>query len=101
MLATCAFLVAVSLFVIGSYILTWPLLRLSPRERRIRATVDFASSAMATLTAFTGDKAMTQLAPDDADDTDDPDEPLESHRYVGNHKSGCVICGVPLADHPV
>lgn len=51
-LATMAFLCAASLFVIGSYLLTWPLLRLSPRERRVRAIVDFASSAMAVATAF-------------------------------------------------
>lgn len=52
-LAAMAFLALVSVFVIGSFILTWPILRMSPRDRRIKSSMDFASSGMTMLTAFT------------------------------------------------
>lgn len=47
-----AFVTAVSLFVFGSFMLTWPILRLSPRDRKLRATVNFASAAMTMVTIF-------------------------------------------------
>lgn len=42
----------VSLLLFGSYLLTWPVLRLSPRDRKIRALVDLSSAALAALAAL-------------------------------------------------
>lgn len=55
LLAATAFLTAVSLFLLGSYILTWPILRKSPRERRIAASVELATAGMAMLAAIRPD----------------------------------------------
>lgn len=60
MLASAAFLTAVGLLVLGSWLVTFPIMRLSPRERRIRATVDLAAATVATLGAF-ADKPSRQL----------------------------------------
>jgi hypothetical protein len=56
-LATMGFLVTLSLFLMASYMLTWPLLRTSPRERRLRASAELASAVMGAIQAFapTGD----------------------------------------------
>lgn len=51
-LAAVAFLTTAALFVVGSYMVTWPVLRLPPRERRVRAAMDLASAGMATMQAF-------------------------------------------------
>lgn len=51
--ATAAFLTAVSLFLLGSFLATWPILRKSPRERRIKATADLAAATIAAIGAFT------------------------------------------------
>ena len=61
-LATMAFLAAVSLFIIGGFLLTWPLLRMSPRDRRIKATVDFATSTMALATVFSRNQITDLIA---------------------------------------
>ncbi len=50
--ATLAFLTGVSLFLLGSFIATWPIMRKSPRNRRIKASMDLAAAAMTALTAF-------------------------------------------------
>lgn len=75
LLVTMAFLTAVALFVIGGFLLTWPLLRLSPRDRKIKATADFATAGMTLLTAFSDSKikAAVTEAFDDAESVDDPD----------------------------
>jgi hypothetical protein len=54
LLATTAFLTAVSLFLLGSYLMTWPILRKSPRNQRIEATINLAQAGMALLTTFQG-----------------------------------------------
>ena len=51
-LAGLAFLVGVSLFLFGSYLLTWPMLRLPPRERRMQAAVQLGSAVMGAMMAF-------------------------------------------------
>ena len=51
-LAGVAFLVGVSLFLFGSYLLTWPVLRLPPRERRMQAAVQLGSAVMGAMMAF-------------------------------------------------
>lgn len=50
--ATAALLTAVSLLLVGSYLMTWPVLRKSPRNRRIQATVELATAGMALLMAY-------------------------------------------------
>lgn len=50
--AGLAFLTAVSLLVLGSFIATWPILRLSPRERRLRASVELAAAGLTLLSTF-------------------------------------------------
>lgn len=52
LLATAAFLTAVSLFLVGAFLSTWPILRKSPRDARIRATADLASAAVTAIAAF-------------------------------------------------
>lgn len=62
LLAAMAFLALVSVFVIGSFILTWPVLRMSPRDRRLKSSMDFASSGMTMLTAFTDGSVRKAVA---------------------------------------
>ena len=71
LLASMAFLAGVSLFVFGSFLLTWPLLRLSPRDRRVKAGVDFASSAMTLLTVFSERSVRQMMEQEIADGVDD------------------------------
>ena len=51
-LATMLFLAGLSLFIFGSYILTWPILRLSPRDQRVKVLMDMAASAFSAMTVF-------------------------------------------------
>lgn len=51
-LATMAFLVSVSLFLMCSFCLTWPIMRKSPREQRIRATAETAAAAVSMIQIF-------------------------------------------------
>lgn len=85
-IAGLALVVAISLFVFGSFVLTWPILRLSPRDRTLRATVNFASSAMTLFTVVGEKKATAALADalamaadedvfNDHDDIERPSEP--------------------------
>lgn len=48
-LAGMALLTALSLLVASSFIATWPLLRLSPNDRRLRAGMNLASAVMSLL----------------------------------------------------
>ena len=41
-LASCAVLTAVGLFVVGAYLSTWPVLKISPRNRRLQAMIAVA-----------------------------------------------------------
>lgn len=50
--ATAAFLTSVSLFLLGAFCLTWPIMRKSPKERRIAATVNLAQAGLTTIQAF-------------------------------------------------
>lgn len=52
--ATAAFLTAVSLFLLGAFLMTWPIMRKSPRSKRIKASSDLAAAAITALGAFTG-----------------------------------------------
>lgn len=86
LLASLAFVAALSLFVFGTFLLTWPILRLSPRDRKLRATVNLASSAMTLFTVLGEAQATKALADalamaadedvlNDYDDVEKPTEP--------------------------
>lgn len=47
-----ALLSAVSLLLFGSFLLTWPILRKSPKEKRLQATVQLASAVLTTVQAY-------------------------------------------------
>lgn len=51
-LALLAFVAAVSLFVVGSYIVTWPVLRLPPKSRKRAAMLQAGVSLFALSQAF-------------------------------------------------
>lgn len=52
--ASLAFLTGVSLLLLGAWLATFPILRLSPRQRRIEATMEMASAAMKLVSTFAG-----------------------------------------------
>jgi hypothetical protein len=57
LLVSLTVITGVSLLLFGSYILTWPVLRLSPTNRKVKAMVELAGAAMAALaTLQTEDK---------------------------------------------
>lgn len=70
LLATMAFLVGVSLFIVGSYILTWPILRLSPRDQKIAALTDVAAAGMKLMTVFSASQVKA-LAEEFADSVEE------------------------------
>lgn len=61
LLATLVFVAALSIFVAGTFILTWPVLRLNPRDRKLKATMNLASSAMTLFTVLGEAKARDAL----------------------------------------
>lgn len=81
-LATMAFLAAVSLFVLGGFLLTWPILRLSPRDRKIKATMDLAQSAMTMLTVFSQDSVEKMMAEALEEPEPEPEPEEESETYI-------------------
>lgn len=68
--ATMAFLAAVSLLLAGSWLLTYPVLRKSPRDRKIKASMEFVSSGIALLTAFS-DESVRKMMEERIGKTDD------------------------------
>jgi hypothetical protein len=52
LLVSLTIITGVSLLLFGSYLLTWPVLRLSPANRKVRAIVDLSAAAMAALAAL-------------------------------------------------
>lgn len=64
LVATMALITAMSLFVVGGFLATWPILRLSPRGQRKQAVVNLGVALMATYIAFQGG----QLNDDEYDD---------------------------------
>jgi cytochrome c oxidase assembly factor CtaG len=47
--ATAALLTGVSLLVGGAFLMTWPLLRKSPREQRLQAATEMAAAGLVLL----------------------------------------------------
>lgn len=80
LLVSMALLVVMSLFVIGSFLLTWPLHRLSPRDRRLRASVGFASSGMTLLTAYS-DGSIRKMMENATEDEPEDYEPDPAYPY--------------------
>lgn len=55
LLAGMAFITGLSLFVAGAFLATWPLLRLSPQERRIGALIGLGTAVMGMVQAYKPD----------------------------------------------
>ncbi len=51
-LAGMAFLTAASFFVLGAYLASWPIMRVSPRHRKMTSVVGLAVAAMAVARAY-------------------------------------------------
>lgn len=51
-LATMALLTGVSLFVVGGYLATWPILRQSPKSARVQSIVGLGTAIMALVQAY-------------------------------------------------
>ena len=49
LLVSLSIITGVSLLLFGSYVLTWPVLRLSPTNRKVRAMTDLIGAVMAAL----------------------------------------------------
>lgn len=51
-IAILGFLSAVSLLLLGSFLMTWPIMRKSPRDAKIQATVEMASAVMGAIQVY-------------------------------------------------
>lgn len=60
-LATTAALTVASLFVFGSFLITWPILRMSPRDRRLRVTADLVSQIMTTVAVYSAERMRARI----------------------------------------
>lgn len=69
-IAGMALLTFISLFVVGAYLATWPIMRVSPRSRRLTSLMELATAAMSAARAYGLDKFTEPPAPDDTEDTD-------------------------------
>lgn len=64
-LAAMAILTALSLFIAGAYAVVWPILRVSPQNRKLQSVMGLAVAGMAVAQAFkvepaTGDTDATE-----------------------------------------
>ena len=55
-LASMAILTGLSLFVVGGFLTTWPIMRMSPQNRRVKSVMDLAVSLMALARAYGKDE---------------------------------------------
>lgn len=55
LIAAMAFITGASLFVVGGYLATWPIMRASPRGRRVQAVSALALAVLALARAFAPD----------------------------------------------
>lgn len=55
-IAGMALLTFISLFVVGAYLATWPIMRVSPRSRRLTSLMELATAAMGAARAYGLDK---------------------------------------------
>lgn len=83
-IAGMALLTFISLFVVGAYLATWPIMRVSPRSRRLTSLMELATAAMGAARAYGLDKFTEtgqsdpepEAATDDTEDTGHPRPPL-------------------------
>jgi hypothetical protein len=82
-LAGMAFLTAASFFVLGAYLASWPIMRISPRNRKMTSLIGLAVSAMAVARAY-GIENMLDGKGDteDTEDTENPFTPEQSYPFV-------------------
>lgn len=53
-LAGMALITGVSLFVVGGFLTTYPIMRMSPRNRQLQAGMEFARAAMQAYQVYIG-----------------------------------------------
>lgn len=63
-IAGMALLTFISLFVVGAYLASWPIMRVSPRARRLTSVMGLATAAMTVARAYGLDAAMTRTPPE-------------------------------------
>lgn len=88
-LAVMSFLTCVSLFVGGAYLATWPVLRISPRNRRLQSLVGLATAIVTVVRAYDLDTRAMKDATGDTEDTENVDEggETDSHTFRERHPS--------------
>lgn len=90
------FLTGVSLFVVGAYLATWPIMRVSPRDRRLTSLMGLATAVMATARAYNFDKP-TKPATDDTEATDEASRARLDYPYEDGDTTvlgpGCFVSG--------
>lgn len=59
--ATMAFLTATALLVLSAFLVTFPILRVSPRERRMKASMELAAAGLAVISAFAAGRTLVEL----------------------------------------
>lgn len=69
-LAAMALLTGVSFFVVGAYVMSWPILRVSPRSRRMQALMGLAIAAVTAARAYGLEDRLTEAATGDTEDTE-------------------------------
>ena len=69
LLASMAFLTGVSLFVVGAYLATWPLMRKSPRNARMQSVIDMAVALMGVVRAYGLDRMVTDQFEDSGEES--------------------------------
>lgn len=84
LLATLAFVIFLSLFVATSFFLTWPILRLSPRDRKIKAMMNLAQSVMTALSVFSEDNVKRMMAEALEETEEEPPDDEEPEIYVSD-----------------
>lgn len=84
-IAGMAILTAMSLLMLGVYLASWPIMRVSPRNRKMTSLMGLAVALTAVARAYELDKFTGPSATDATDDTDESrDEPVQYPHFDGN-----------------
>lgn len=62
-LASMALITGISFFVVGAYLTTWPILRLSPRSARTKAAMQVATGLFALVATLKPDEETEEASP--------------------------------------
>lgn len=73
-LAGATLLAGVSFFVLGTYLASWPVMRISPRNRRMRVLMNLAVAGMEVARAYGLDKIPQPGTATDAPEATDTEE---------------------------